>query len=86
MIRLQAVLLLFPDLDAEELAGWISQAWVRPQPRGKDYLFMEIDVARVRLIHDLRHAMDVPESTVPLVLHLLDQIYDLRAALAARTP
>ena len=84
MIGLQAVLVLFPELDAEELASWISHRWVRPEPSGEDFLFMDIDIARVRLVHDLRHAMDIPEDTVPLILHLLDQIYDLRAALRRR--
>jgi chaperone modulatory protein CbpM len=83
MMRLQAVALLFRDLDREELAGWVARRWVRPEPAGDDFLFADVDVARVRLIHDLRRAMDVPEDTVPLVLSLLDQIYELRAALAA---
>jgi chaperone modulatory protein CbpM len=41
-------------------------------------VFEEIDVARVRLIHDLRHAMAVQDEVIPLVLSLLDQIYSLR--------
>lgn len=83
MIRLRAVLREIPELDAEELQGWIIQRWVRPEPAGEDYLFMEIDVARVRLIQDLRHTMGIAEDTVPLILALLDQVYDLRAALVA---
>ena len=38
-------------------------------------------MARVRLIHDLRHGMDVGEDAVPLVLSLLDQVYELRSRL-----
>jgi len=40
-------------------------------------------VARVRLIHDVRRAMAVPEETVPLVLSLLDQVYALRGQMRA---
>ncbi len=37
----------------------------------------------MRLIHDLRRGMDVGEDTIPLVLSLLDQVYELRAQLKA---
>jgi chaperone modulatory protein CbpM len=43
--------------------------------------FREIDVARVRLIHDLHRAMAIDEATMPLVLSLLDQVYALRGTL-----
>lgn len=43
--------------------------------------FLEIDVARVRLIHDLHRAMEISEETMPLVLSLLDQVYALRGTL-----
>jgi chaperone modulatory protein CbpM len=43
--------------------------------------FHEIDVARVRLIHDLRRAMEIGEETMPVVLSLLDQVYELRGTL-----
>ena len=43
--------------------------------------FDDIDVARVRLIHDLHHAMAIAEETMPVVLSLLDQVYDLRGTL-----
>ena len=82
MMRLQAVVMLFSDLDPGELAGWIERRWVRPERAGEDFLFQEIDVARVRLVYDLRRAMAVEEETVPLVLSLLDQVFELRATIA----
>ena len=82
-MRLDAVVLLFADLGRDELAGWVHRRWVLPDGEGEDVAFAEIDIARVRLIHDLRRAMGVAEDTIPLVLSLLDQVYELRAALAA---
>jgi chaperone modulatory protein CbpM len=35
----------------------------------------------VRLILDLRRGMDVAEDAMPLVLSLLDQVYELRSRL-----
>lgn len=74
---------LFSDLTQVELVHWVEQGWVVPDPdeEGAAFVFREIDVARVRLIHDLRRDMDVGEDTIPLVLSLLDQIYELRSQL-----
>jgi chaperone modulatory protein CbpM len=83
MLRLTAVVALFPDLQEAELLGWIERGWVRAERQDPDWVFQDIDVARVRLIHDFRRAMDVPEETMPLVLSLLDQVYGLRAQMRA---
>ncbi len=83
MLQLTAVTALFVDLPAQELTGWIERGWVRPESGDSGWVFQEIDIARVRLIHDLRRDMDVGEDTMPLVLSLLDQVYELRAELKA---
>jgi len=84
MMRLETVVTLFPDLDANELTAWIEQRWVLPEAGdGDTWIFHEIDLARVRLIYDLRRAFDTPEETVSLVLSLVDQVYELRCALKA---
>jgi chaperone modulatory protein CbpM len=83
MMQLTAVSALFVDLPAQELTGWIERGWVQPDPAESGWVFQEIDVARVRLIHDLRRSMDVTEDTIPVVLSLLDQVYELRAQLKA---
>ncbi len=78
MMRVTAVIALFPDLSESELVGWVERGWVRAEGGPPDWVFQEIDVARVRLIHDFRHSMAVSEETMPLVLSLLDQVYALR--------
>jgi chaperone modulatory protein CbpM len=83
MMQLSAVVALFADLREAELVAWIERGWVRPVPDDAGWVFQEIDVARVRLIHDLRRGMEVQEDVIPLVLSLLDQVYDLRARLRA---
>lgn len=77
-MRVTAVIALFSDLRETELLSWVERGWVRPEGTEPDFVFQEIDVARVRLIHDFRHAMAVSEETMPLVLSLLDQVYTLR--------
>ena len=83
MMRIATVIALFPNLSEPELTGWIARGWVRPEGAEPDFVFQEIDVARVRLVHDLLHAMALAEDAVSLVLSLLDQVYDLRARLHA---
>ena len=83
MLQFTAVTALFVDLPAQELTGWIERGWVLPEPADSDWVFQEIDVARVRLIHDLRHGMNVGDDAIPIVLSLLDQVYELRAQLKA---
>ena len=86
MMRMQAVIALFPDLDEAELATWIEHHWVQPEQALDDGpVFHDIDVARVHMIYDLRHRLEVHEETMPLVLSLLDQVYELRRNLKAMT-
>ena len=83
MMRITAVVSLFPDLREPELHAWVHRGWVRPQGSEPDWIFQEVDIARVRMIHDFRRAMAVSEETMPLVLSLLDQVYALRGQLQA---
>jgi chaperone modulatory protein CbpM len=83
MMRFTAVVALFPELREAELLAWVARGWVRPEGTEPDWVFQEIDVARVRLIHDFRHTMDVGEEMIPLVLSLLDQVYALRGQMRA---
>lgn len=83
MIGPEDICALFRDLEVAELTVWIESGWVQPERSGEVWVFHEIDVARARLIYDLRRVLATPEETVPLVLSLVDQVYELRATLAA---
>ncbi len=80
-MQMQAVLALLGDMQESELVNWVERGWVQPDGAGSTWEFHEIDVARVRLIRELRHDVDVNEEAMPVVLSLLDQVYDLRRAL-----
>ena len=82
MLRFEAATAMFPDLDAAELTLWIERRWVQPELKeGEGWVFHEIDIARLRLVYDLRRGFATPEETMPLVLSLLDQVYELRCEL-----
>jgi chaperone modulatory protein CbpM len=78
---LHAVIALFADLQDVELTTWVDRGWVVPESADTGLVFHEIDVARVRLIHDLRRDLDIGEDAMPVVLSLLDQVYELRGTL-----
>jgi chaperone modulatory protein CbpM len=81
MITLSAVIARTSGLERRDLERWIVEDWVRPDREGGEYLFQEVDVARVLLIQELRDQMDIDEVALPVVLSLLDQVYDLRRRL-----
>jgi chaperone modulatory protein CbpM len=62
-------------VDAATLELWIAQEWVRPLRAEGQPVFEEIDVARVRLIVELRDELDLGEPAIPVVLSLLDQLH-----------
>jgi chaperone modulatory protein CbpM len=84
IMRIETLVAQFPDLEIAELTGWVERHWVTPDIDETDgWIFTEIDVARVRLIRDLRRDLDIAEEMVPMMLSLLDQVYDLRCTLKA---
>ncbi len=69
-------------IGASELNAWIEQHWVLPVQNQNSFFFDDADVARLRLITELRNDMGVNDDAMPVVLRLLDQVYTLRRALA----
>lgn len=70
------------ELTRADLERWIANEWVRPDGgldgNPEHYLFRDIDVARIRLILDLREHLEISEPAIPTVLQLIDQLYELR--------
>lgn len=70
-------------VEVTEIRSWIAAEWVRPPKAGDEPVFREVDVARVHLLADLRHDLALDEEAVPVVLSLLDQLYDTRRRMRA---
>ena len=66
-----------------DLRSWVRKGWVRPARSDDGPLFDELDLARIRLICDLRMEMSLPADAVPMILSLLDQLHGLRHELRA---
>jgi chaperone modulatory protein CbpM len=83
MITFEAVIRTVGGVRATELRAWIEEGWVRPESQRGMLIFHEIDIARVRLIHDLRRDLAIGDDALPVVLNLLDQLYAMRRRLRA---
>jgi chaperone modulatory protein CbpM len=59
----------------DEIIHYIQEEWINPFE--KDALDDE-DVTRIRLIRDLIENLGVNEESVPIILHLIDQIHALQ--------
>lgn len=60
-----------------EITRWVELTWLRPDGAPGRWVFHEVDVARVRLIAELRE-LRMDEEAMPVVLSLLDQLYATR--------
>ncbi len=81
MIRIEAVIARYPDLDAPHIVDWVARGWVHAEDSDGGFVFTEFEIARLHLLHDLQVDLALDTETVPLVLSLLDQVYDLRRSL-----
>ena len=64
-------------LDAPTLNAWIEAEWLMPQSSGQTFHFSDADLARARLIHDLKADFGVNDEGITIISHLLDQLYGL---------
>jgi chaperone modulatory protein CbpM len=78
MITLETIFVEFTRLHPDDLNRWIAESYIRPEGEPGAYRFRDIDIARLRLIIDLRDTCEIPEPAFPTVLSLIDQLYDLR--------
>ncbi|MBT2131585.1 chaperone modulator CbpM [Aliiroseovarius lamellibrachiae] len=66
-----------------ELRQWMQLGWVRPVNRDGAPMFDAMDVARVRLVRDLRNDMAVSPDAMAIILNLMDQLHRTRRDLRA---
>lgn len=65
-------------LTRRELRLWIRKGWVRPAMGETGPHFDEIDVARLRLLCDLRKDIALSSDAIPIVLTLMDRLHQAR--------
>jgi len=69
------------QISLSELRLYVAEGWVRPARAEAGPLFDDLDVARLRLICDLRGDMALSDEALPVVLSLVDQLHGMRREL-----
>jgi chaperone modulatory protein CbpM len=72
-------------LQRSDLEAWISEGLVSPQLEAGALLLSDMECARLRLICTLRYELEIDAETLPVVLSLVDQLYDTRQRLLSLT-
>lgn len=62
-------------VDESSVIGFIKREWILPADTKE---FDHEDLARIRLIEELRKSFGANDEAIPLILHLMDQLYYLR--------
>ena len=65
-------------LTLRELRVWVGEGLVRPVYAEGGPVYDDIDVARLRLLCDLRKDMALPADVLPVVLSLIDHLHRTR--------
>lgn len=70
-------------LNLKDLRFWVRQGWLRPAQSEAGPIFDELDIARIRLLCDLRKEMSLSNEVLPVVLNLIDRLNQTRRELRA---
>lgn len=85
MRRVEDLLEEIAALQRADLEAWIGENLVSPQRDAEVLLFPEAECARVRLICTLHYDLEIDAETLPVMLSLVDQLYETRAKLRSLT-
>ncbi len=73
--------LISSGMEITTLDLWISQEWLIPETSEAGMLFGDIDVARARFINELKDDFGANDAGIDVILHLVDQLHEMRRAL-----
>jgi len=81
MIGIDELVAAITALQRSDLEIWIQEELVAPQEDAGALFFPDMECARVRLISTLHYDLEIAADTLPVVLSLVDQLYDTRQRL-----
>jgi chaperone modulatory protein CbpM len=85
MMRVEDLVATISALQRSDLEVWIREELVAPRQEAGALLFTDMECARVRLICTLHYELEVDAETLPVVVSLVDQLYDTRQRLLSLT-
>ena len=81
MMNIDELVAAISALRRSDLEFWIREELVTPQQDAETLRFTEMECARVDLICTLHYDIEIDTDTLPVVLSLIDQLYDTRQRL-----
>jgi chaperone modulatory protein CbpM len=85
MMRIDELVEAISALQRSDLDDWIREELVRPLQEEGTLIFTDMECARVRLICTLRYDLEIETDTLPVVVSLVDQLYETRQRLLSLT-
>jgi len=85
MMAIDDLVAAIAALQRSDLEDWIRDELVAPQQDTGALVFSDMECARVRLICTLTYELEIDADTLPMVLSLVDQLYDTRQRLWSLT-
>ena len=85
MMRVDDLVTAISALRRNDLESWIREELVVPRQEAGTLLFTDMECARVRLICTLHYELEIDADTLPVVLSLVDQLYEIRQRLLSLT-
>jgi chaperone modulatory protein CbpM len=85
MMRVDNLVEAISALQRSDLEAWIREELVTPRQEAGTLHFTDMECARVRLICTLHYELEIDVDTLPVVLSLVDQLYDTRQRLLSLT-
>lgn len=82
MIMSKEQFLTSSGIQIQTLEFWLEQQWLIPEETAVGMSFSERDIARARLIQDLKREFGVNDEGIDVILHLVDQLHGMRRAFA----
>lgn len=81
MTRAEDLIAAIAALQPDDLETWVRDELIAPHREAGSLVFSEMQCARVRLICTLHYELEIDAASLPLVLSLVDQLYDTRQRL-----
>jgi len=78
MIGEREVVTRIEGVTIRRLRAWVRRGWVIPASGDGGGFYSDTDLARIRLICQLRNQFGVNEESISLILSLMDQLYGVR--------
>jgi chaperone modulatory protein CbpM len=81
MMRVDEIVQAIDALRRSDIDAWLGEQLISAQEGEGELVFSAMECARIRLICTLRYELEIDPESLPVVLSLVDQLYQTRQRL-----